>query len=425
MADTEEVAEDIRTALTELAVTEDGKPEPALVAALEDKSVLRRSAAYVALTEGGDPAERVRIKDAFPLVKAAVRHETDIDAKFRGLWALLMTSRDKEFVPDLVEMIPKLPRGRIWQLEEFLLQLAGDSKPDVRFGKTDEQLTRAKDAWAQWWAKTGSARDLVKFDFKPRVTGYTDIIEYDYRGYGVYRVVTLGPDLKEKAKVSGTGVNQLNYPTDVRKLPNGNYLVAELNNSRVTERDSTGKILKTTNIATPLSLDVLPDGGVVIVCRNQVVRYDKDMKQVWAHQRQQYDIMSGRRLPGGDVVFVTNTIQNGNCFRLAAKDGKEVGKGLTLGRIQQYQSMDAPADDRVMVCEFNRVAEYDLKTGKEVWKYDTANPTACQRLPNGNTLITLINAGPGGKVIEVEPNGDVVWEYESKDGLRAARAYRR
>src|SRR5213079_3039548 len=134
-----------------------------------------------------------------------------------------------------------------------------------------------------------------------------DIIEYDYRGYGVYRVVTLGPDLKEKAKVGGTGANQLNYPTDVRKLPNGNYLVAEMNNSRVTERDSTGKILKTTNIATPLTIDLTPDGGLVIVCRNQVVQYDKDMKQVWSHQRQQYDIMSGRRLPGGDIVFVTNT----------------------------------------------------------------------------------------------------------------------
>jgi outer membrane protein assembly factor BamB len=424
MADTDEVAEEIRHALTAMAVTDAGKPEPALVAALGDKLVVRRSAAYLALTEGGDAKERVRIKDAFPLVKAAVRKETDTDAKFLGLWALLLTTREKEFVPDLIDMVPKLPRGRIWQLEEFLLQFAGDSKPDARFGKADE-LAKAKDAWAAWWTKTGTGRDLVKFEFKPRVTGYTDIIEYDYRGYGVYRVVTLGPDLKEKAKVGGTGANQLQYPTDVRKLPNGNYLIAEMNSSRVTERDSTGKIVKTTNIATPLNIDLVPDGGVVIVCRNQVVQYDKDMKQVWSHQRQQYDIMSGRRMPNGDVIFVTNTFQGANCYRLGAKDGKEVGKALTLGRIQQYQNIDAVSDDKLMVCEFNRVAEYDLKTGKDIWKYETNNPTSCQRLPNGNTLITLINAGPGGKVVEIEPNGDIVWEYESKDGLRAARAYRR
>ena len=323
MADTDEVAEEIRTGLISLAVT-DGKPEPAIVAALEDKSVVRRSAAYVALIEGGPAGERIRIKEAFPLVKAAVRKETDVDAKFLGLWVMLMTSREKEFVPDLLAMIPQLPRGRIWQLEELLLQLAGAAKPDAKFGKSAEQLTKAKDAWAAWWTKAGAGIDLAKFEFKPRITGHTDIIEYDYRGYGVYRVVTLGPDLKEKAKIGGAGVNQINYPSDVKKLASGNYLIAEQNGNRLTERDSTGKIVKQTNLSQPLSIDLIPDGGLVVVCRNQVVQYDKEMKQTWTFQRTQYDIMGGRRLPGGDVIFVTNTFQGTNCYRLAAKDGKEV-----------------------------------------------------------------------------------------------------
>lgn len=427
MADTDEVAEEIRTALVALAVA-DGKPEPALVAALDDKQVVRRAAAYVALVEGGNPGERVRIKEAFPLVKAAVRKETDADAKFRGLWALLMTSREKEFVADLIELIPKLPRGRIWQLEELLLQLAGDGKPaDARFGKSEESLTRARDAWLKWWAKAQAGVNLAKFEFAPRVTGFTDIIEYDYSGFGRYRVVTLGPDLKVKATVGGAGVNQMNYPSDVKKLPNGNYLVAEMNSSRITERDSTGKIVKTTNVATPLSIDLLPEGGMVVVCRNQVVQYDKDGKQQWTFNRQQYDIMSGRRLPGGDVVFVTNTPQGQNCYRVGGKDGKEVGKPFQLGRVGQYQSMDATGDEKILVCEFNRVAEYDLKGGekKELWKYDCQNPTSCQRLPNGNTLITQINHPPNGRVIEVDPSGEPVWEYASADGLRTARAYRR
>lgn len=428
MADTDEVAEEIRTGLIALAVA-DGKPEPALVAALEDKNVLRRSIAYVALTEGGDSDERIRIKEAFPLVKAAIRKETDVDAKFHGLWSLLITTREKEFVPDLLALIPKLPRGRIWQLEEFLLQLAGDSKPaDGKFGKTEESLTKAKDAWAGWWTKKGAGLDLVKFDFKPRITGYTDIIEYDYRGYGVYRVTTLGPDLKEKAKIGATGVNNLNYPSDVKKLPNGNYLIAEQNGNRITERDSNSKIIKTINVSQPLAIDLLPDGGMIVVSRNQVVKFDKEGKQDWAFQRQQYDIMGGRRLPGGDIIFITNTFQGANCFRLD-KDGKEVGKPLTLGRIQNYQSIDATGDDKIMVCEFNRVIEYDLKADKdkpkELWSYSANNPTSCQRLPNGNTLITQINQPPNGRVIEVDATGDVLWEYESKDGLRSARAYRR
>ena len=319
-------------------------------------------------------------------------------------------------------MIPKLPRGRIWQLEEFLLQFPGDGKPDVKFGKSEEALTKARDAWAGWWAKKGEALDLVKFDFKPRITGYTDIIEYDYRGYGVYRVVTLGPDLKEKAKVGGTGVNNMNYPSDVKKLANGNYLIAEQNGNRITERDSTGKILKTINVSQPLAIDLLADGGMIVVCRNQVVQFDKEAKQLWAFQRQQYDIMGGRRLPGGDVIFVTNTFQGANCYR--SKRLKEWAP-LTLGRIQNYQSIDATGEEKIMVCEFNRVIEYDLKTGKELWKFDVNNPTSCRRLPNGNTLITQINHPPNGRVIEIDTTGDIVWEYESKDGLRSARAYRR
>lgn len=445
MADTDEVADEIRHGLTALAVT-DGKPDPALIAALDDKSVVRRAAACGALIEGGPPGERIRSKEAFPLVKAAVRKETDTDAKFRGLWALLMTSREKEFVPDLIAMIPKLPRGRIWQLEEFLLQVAGDAKPDARLGKSEEQLTKAMTAWAGWWEKKGGTFDLAKFDFKPRITGFTDIIEHDSRGFGMFRVVTLGPDLKEKAKIGGTTANQIQYPSDVKKLANGNYLIAEQNGNRVTERDSTGKIVKTTNVVQPMSLDLLPDGGMVVVCRSQVVQYDKDHKQTWLYSRTQGDIMSGRLMPNGDLVFVTNFPQGPNCYRLD-KNGKEVnfhhtwaaraanafraeknlapGAARALGRIQQLQSIDATGDDKLMVCEVNRVVEYDLKTGKELWKYEVAYPSSCQRLPNGNTLITMVNYQPSGKVIEVDPTGETVWEYESKDGLRAARAYRR
>ena len=430
MADSDEVVEEIQTALTALAVA-DGKAEPALVDALGDKSVQRRAAAYVALVEGGTAGGRVRIADAFPLVTAAVRKETDTDAKFRGLWALLLATREKEFVPELIDMIPKLPRGRIWQLEEFLLQAAGGGKPDARFGKSDESLVKAKTAWAGWWAKTAKEFDLAKFEFNPRITGYTDIIEHDANGYGRYQVVTLGPDQKVKATVGGTGVAQMNYPSDVKKLANGNYLVAEQNGNRLTERDSTGRIVKTTSVSQPLSVDLVPGGGMVVVCRNQIVQYDKDMKQTWQFTRQQYDIMGGARLPGGDVVFITQ-FQGGpnaaNCYRLAGKNGKEVGKALTLpGRFQQFQAIDSVGDDKILVCEPNRVVEYDLKTGKEGWKHTINNPTSVQRLPNGNTLIAVLQYGNRntGKVIEIDTAGEVVWEYESKDGLRPARAFRR
>ena len=46
---------------------------------------------------------------------------------------------------------------------------------------------------------------------------------------------------------------------------------------------------------------------------------------------------------------------------------------------------------------------------------------------NGNTLIAYMHntQGQAGRVLEVDTAGDVVWEYESKDGMRPARAFRR
>jgi len=90
----------------------------------------------------------------------------------------------------------------------------------------------------------------VKFEFTPRITGHTDIIE--------------------STTVTGTGVNQMNYPSDVRKMPNGNYLVVEMNSSR--ERDSTGKIPKTTNVATPPAPAVRHHGRAPVAGRRHHFR---------------------------------------------------------------------------------------------------------------------------------------------------------
>jgi hypothetical protein len=69
-----------------------------------------------------------------------------------------------------------------------------------------------------------------------------------------------------------------------------------------------------------------------------------------------------------------------------------------------------------------QVAEYDLKTGKQVWKHAISQAAAAQRLPNGNTLITATSPK---KVVEVTPDGTEVWEMLPRENLRISRAYRR
>src|SRR5207248_10293660 len=136
--------------------------------------------------------------------------------------------------------------------------------------------------------------------------------------------------------------------------PNGRVLVVEANNGAVTERTTAGTPLARHQVLQqPLSIDLLPDGGYVVVCRNGVHEFDKDWGQRWFHQRPNYDIMAGRRLPTGETVVLTNAYQNPgqqrlpNCFRIDAK-GQDAKKNLTFDWIQQLQSMDAVGKDHVL-----------------------------------------------------------------------------
>jgi len=416
LADDETIADSIRDALTGLAV-KDGKADPSLIRALSDNSAMRRSAAYMALTLGGPPGERIRIKDAYPKVREAILKENDPEAKFIGLWVLLLTTREKEFLPELISLIPQIGRGRIWQLEDLLLQVAGSHPKDGRFLKSQESLTKTRDAWFGWWKEKGDKVDFVKFEFNPRVLGVTDVIEIDNR-YGQGRIVSLGPDMKEKWHING-----LNPPTDLLVLSNDRVIIVESNMSRIIERSPNGNAQINRFIQQqPLNIQKTPEGGMLVTCRNRIIELDKDWKEILSYTRQPFDIVAGLRLPKGDVLFVTNAFQGANCIRLDNKL-KETAKTYTFGRIQSpNQIMDAIDDDKILVCEFDRVAEYDLKTGKQTWKHECNNPCSCQRLINGNTLITLVNTN---QVIEVDLSGEIVWDYQAKEGLRVNRARRR
>ena len=415
LADSETLAEEIRGALVALAVR-DGKAEPVLVTALEDPSPLRRSAAYVALIEGGPAKERIHIPEVYPQVKEAVRSDSDVEARFTGLWSLVRTTREKEFIPDLIAMIPQLPRGRVWQLEELLLQIAGKHPEGGRFGKSEEALLKARDVWTAWWKANRDSLDLASKAFKLRTEGFTDLVEYDPRGYVLARIVTLGPDLKEKFSFTGT-----RSPIDARMQPNGLFLV--IDSGRVNERQADGDMTILKALNQPMYAEKTAEGSLFVVCRAMIVEYDKSGNQLWIHARPNNDILTGRRLPGGDVIFVTSNPQGPNCFRLDRKLNP-VGKPMTLGRMlnQQWNGMDVVGEDRILLCEQNRVVEYDLKTAKAGWNYTMNMATSVQRLPNGNTLIASVNQN---KAVEVTPDGEVVWEYQAKDGLSVARAYRR
>jgi hypothetical protein len=64
------------------------------------------------------------------------------------------------------------------------------------------------------------------------------------------------------------------------------------------------------------------------------------------------------------------------------------------------------------------VLEYLLDNGQETWRYDTGLYTAnlgdVQRLPNGNTLVTISN---DGTIAEVTPSGEVVLQIQGRNAF--------
>jgi outer membrane protein assembly factor BamB len=78
---------------------------------------------------------------------------------------------------------------------------------------------------------------------------------------------------------------------------------------------------------------------------------------------------------------------------------------------------------------YSRVVEIDPRTGKTVWEY-AANPResffsrirgGCQRLPNGNTLITESDKA---RAFEVTPDGKVVWEFYGTEIMKVLKRRR-
>jgi hypothetical protein len=97
----------------------------------------------------------------------------------------------------------------------------------------------------------------------------------------------------------------------------------------------------------------------------------------------------------------------------------------------------APTGYRVDRRDYSRVIEIDPITLEIVWELDgvklggksgffgkykfySSHISSAQRLPNGNTLVT---EGAEGRLFEVTPEFEIVWEYVNPDG-GIYRAYR-
>jgi HEAT repeat protein len=399
-AEDDQIAGELRTALTALAVA-DGKANPAVVKALEDKSPLRRAAAAEALTFAGAADQRHAVRK---LLKDA-----DQNVRLRAALAL-SSSQDKEAIPTLIALLTELPPVPAGQAEYQLRLLAGDGAPEASAGDDAASRKKTRDAWEAWWKKSGDKLQLTKLDSRQQLLGYTVVVDlYDQRRSGG-RIVELDRHGKIRREWTSPGNPG---PTSAQVLPGDRVLVCEFNMNRVVERDLTGKELWTYSINQPMMAQRLSNGNTFMVGRGQIIEVDKAGKEVLNINRMNFwDIMSAARMRNGEIVYIT---QQGQVTRLD-KEGKKELKHFQAGTGGLYHLgyCDLLPNEHIIVptFSFNKVIEYD-GSGKEVWSAPVTQPVSAKRLPNGNTLVSSMNPA---KVVELNRAGKVVWE--TKEAFR-------
>jgi HEAT repeat protein len=152
-ADDDHALQNVESALVAVGLR-DGKPDPALAAALKDASPLRRAAAAEVLCQvGGLPAHpRVRplLSDPSPSVRLKVALS-------------LASASDPEAVPVLIDLLADLPAEGRKQVEERLTQIAGEWA--VRGPEGNDRVSRQlrREVWAMWWKQTDGEKLLQEF----------------------------------------------------------------------------------------------------------------------------------------------------------------------------------------------------------------------------------------------------------------------
>lgn len=403
-ADDTTAADEICEALSALAVG--GKPDPVLLAALDDPLPVRRGAA-------GEALMRANITDARRLMTDA-----DGEVRMRIVLAAVTRVKDKTAVVNLINLLGELPRNQCWRAEEVLLRLAGDQAPAVSLGKDEATRKRCRDAWNEWWMRVAATTDLAKLDTIQPALGRTLIVQADQRSPTgqVYEIDMNGKVLWR--------INNLQHPSDAMIVDNDKVLIAEPNSEEVTLRDFRGNAaIRPRNFSMPCGFQALPNGRLLVVGRNLVQEWNDKRAKSWEYQRTggAADICAACKLKTGDIWLVT---QKGEAVRVDAQKKEKETKPLGMGRVTaSFAGMDVLPDGHMLIAIGGAVTEFDANAGKLSWSVPFPGQlSSVQRLPNGNTLIAGLN---DRRIVEIDRDKEVVWEYKPPDGTVPRKARRR
>ena len=273
------------------------------------------------------------------------------------------------------------------------------------------------------------------------------------------RVLEVGPDggiVWVFGNGSATpGPNSVVGPNDSERLPNGQTLIAGTGvpggsadtacdagagcaDNRILIIGTDGGIAwqyGASTLNTPVAAVMIPNGDILITdqANNRIVEVNPaDSGVAWTYGP---DAGAGslnapnsaQRLPSGNTVIADEN--NGRVIEVAA-DGGLVWNYSTVpdaGALSEVAFASRLSNGNTLISDSgnNRIVEVDA-AGKLVWAYYTASrslsatapvvdggntspaPTRALRLTTGNTLISDQN---NNQVLEVAPDGGIVWSY--------------
>lgn len=406
------VADEVCKALGSVA-TSGGKVEPAILRALSDKLPLKRGAAGEALVRA-DLNKQLPEPDKHLAEVRKLLKDPEPTVRLRAGLSLV-SRKEKEALPVLVELLNHLPPEQLWPVEEILIRLAGDKVPAASLGTTEDTRKACFSAWNKWLGDN-PAVSLKKLDEIAPMLGLTLIVQQKVRvavgGRVAGEIVELDNQRPPQRKWSFEVVN---YPVDAHVYEDKGQtrvVVAEFQAAQVTVRDKTGAVLNTIRVGgNPIGVQRLPNGNIFVVLQNRLVEYDANGAEKFTYNRANHDIFRAKKLPNGEIAIVTSS---GQYLRMEAAT-QRVLKNFQVAPVPVlFGSMDVLANGNVLVPDFqqNRVVEYNGE-GKQIAQFNVQWPNSCLRLPNGNTLVASQNTR---KVMEFTRDGRIAWEYSS-DGM--------
>jgi hypothetical protein len=411
----EYVGEELRTAIAQAGV-HPGKPDEAILEALEAKQALLRGAAGEALARAGGEKERALARD---LLK-------DQDIRVRVRVALALVERkEKEALGALVKMLPEVPDEQRWRIEQLLSLIAGEKAPASWGGSNDREWQAYCRAWSGWWRDQGDKLNLATLDLTQRQLGLTLIVQLDPRkgivrvgGAIVYpgRVYEIGPDGRKRWEIT-----DVNYPSDAQVIGPNRVLISEYRSRQITERDFKGKILWKKQFPSYVyGAKRLPNGNTLVNLRTQVVEVDRAGREVFRSPATTGTITGVGRTRNGQTVVVD---YRGVCTYLdaAGKQVKTFNAG-TIGLSGIGVHIDVLPSGNVLLPLYaqNKVVEFD-SNGRKVREIPAQRPTGVSRLPSGNTLVFSRYTR---QVEEFNREGKRVW-YLQTDGTSVLCVRRR